>query len=400
MTTKSSQDSSSVNAWDISEEEIEWESLEKHWGEQKEDDFINQVTRGRQGLNKGFDNGLKTVNKYINGTHRGRYILIGADSGVGKTTIADYMYVFSLWMAARQAGVKIYIKYFSFEISSAEKKAKWVCYWIKHKYRIEVSSDYIMGRIPGKPLTDEHFRMVLRGYAIVEEMLKDITLIDNVLHPTGVLNRLIEDHYEKIGTVIRDTPKEGKKKGMIRAYKPNDPSAITVAIIDHMALTHPEAGAQNAKQIMDRLSMYFVQLRNIFGTTIVAIQQFSTNMMSAYREQKRSEVAIQPQRLDFGDSTYTFRDADLVFGLVKPVQFNLSTYHGFHMKELGQYFIALHLMKNRYGPSDRIFPLFINPIVGRFYDMPTDPLSPALKFFYDESKRLEQYGNNIAPEEG
>ena len=382
------------NSWELPEEEMEWGELEKRWTEEQDDNFIMQVQRGREGLNEGLNNGLQTVNKYINGTHRGRYILIGADSGVGKTTICDFMYVFALWMAARKAGIKLYIKYFSFEISAAEKKARWVCYWIKHVYKIDLSSDYIMGRIPSRKLTDEHFKMVLRGYAVVEEMLQDISIIDNVLHPTGILNRLIEDHYEKIGEVKRDIPKEGKKKGMIRKYVPKDPTAMTVAIIDHMALTHPEAGAQTTKQIMDRLSMYFVQLRNIFNTTIIAVQQFSTNMMSAYREQKRSEAAISPQRLDFGDSSYTFRDADLVFGLVKPVQFNLKTYHGFMLEELGQYFIALHLMKNRYGPSDRVFPLFTNPIAGRFYDMPVNPMDPSMNFFYQESKRLEQYVNN------
>jgi len=256
-------------------------------------------------------------------------------------------------------------------------------------YKADLSSDYILGRIPGQPLSDVHLRMVLRGYAMVEEMLQDIDIIDHMLHPTGMLNKLIEDHYEKIGTVIRDVPKEGKKKGMIRSFKPNDPRAFTLVVVDHLALINVEAGAINTKAIMDRWSMYSVQLRNIFQATIVQIQQFSTSMMSAYREQKRTEVAIAPQRLDFGDSSYTYRDGDVVIGLVKPIQYNLKTFHGYTVDDLQSHLLAAYLMKNRYGPADKMFPLFMNPIAGMFWDLPEHPLDPALQFFIDEAKRLD-----------
>ena len=227
---------------------------------------------------------------------------------VGKTTIADFMYLYSLWRSAKKKGIKLYIKYFSFELSAAEKKAKWVCQWVKSIYNIDLSTDYVMGRIPGLLLSAEHLKLVMRAYGVVEEMMQDMVLIDHMLHPTGMLNKLVEEHYEKIGTVIRDVPKEGKKKGMIRGFKANDPSALTLIIVDHLALINVEGGAISTKQIMDRWSMYSVQLRNIFSTTLIQIQQFSTSMMSAYREQKKSESAIAPQRLDFGDSSYTYRD--------------------------------------------------------------------------------------------
>jgi replicative DNA helicase len=388
MEQNSTDSSQAKVVWEIPEEDLEWEELHKLWADQPEEEgFISQVQRGREGLNEGMDNGLKRINTYIHGTHRGRYILIGADSGVGKTTLADFMYVYSLWRAAKRAGIRLYVKYFSFEISATEKKAKWVAQWIRAVYREDLPTDYIMGRIAGMRLEDRHMKMVMRAYAIVEEVLKDVTIIDYLLHPTGMLNRVIEEHFEKIGTVIRDTPKEGKKKGMIKAYRPKDPTAMTVVITDHLALINGEAGAMNTKAAMDRWSLYSVQLRNIFRCTLVQIQQFSTSMMSAYREQKRTEVAIAPQRLDFGDSTYTYRDADLVFGLVKPIQYNLPVFHGYNLEQLGPYFVAMYLMKNRYGPADRMLPLFMNPISGMFYDIPS-PHSD-LSHFDTQAKYLD-----------
>lgn len=83
MTQQNSVDSNSAKVlWELPNGEVEWEELEKRWEDRKEEDqFMAQIQRGRDGLNEGFSNGLKTINTYIHGTHRGRYILIGADSG-------------------------------------------------------------------------------------------------------------------------------------------------------------------------------------------------------------------------------------------------------------------------------------------------------------------------------
>lgn len=68
--------------WQLPDEEVEWEELESQWANQEEDNsFMAQVKRGMTGMNAGFDNGLKVINNHIHGTHRGRYYLIGADSG-------------------------------------------------------------------------------------------------------------------------------------------------------------------------------------------------------------------------------------------------------------------------------------------------------------------------------
>lgn len=378
------------HSFEIPDVEVEWAELEKHWAGQEEDDFIKLVNDGMTGVNQGFDNGSKNVSKYTHGTHRGRYILIGADSGVGKTTLADFMYLYALWKDCRQKGIKLYIKYFSFELSRTEKIARWVCQWIYHISKKSFSSDYIAGRIPGNLLTEEDKKLVLRGYAVVRDMLEDIQIYDHLLHPTGMLNKLIEDHYEQIGTVVRDAPKEGKKKGSIRKYIPNDSEAFTLCVVDHLALINIESGCASPKQCMDRWSMYCVQLRNLFKCTIVNIQQFSTGMISAYRDRAKAAGIISPQRLDFGDSTYTYRDADLVMGLIKPVEFDLKTYDGYSMEQIGQYFLALFIMKHRYGAANHMIPLFINPVAGMFWDLPLDPLDSAMAFYAQESARLDQ----------
>lgn len=400
----------SHRSYEVPEAQVQWAELEKVWATHKEDDFINQVLRGRDGLNVGLDNGLGNINTYIHGTHQGRIYLVGADSGVGKTTLADFMWIYKHWIACRKRKITLYIKYFSFELSAAEKKARWCSQWIKHYYGQDIPSDYIMGRIDGLRVSDEHLRMIMRAHAVVEEVMSDMVIIDHMLHPTGMLNVIIEQHYEKIGTVhrVQLNPYAGEtvadfndrqKVAMITGFTADDPSARTLIMVDHLALINHETGLTTTKAIMDRWSMYAVQIRNLFRATIIHVQQFNTNQMTTYRETKKSASIIAPQRLDFGDSTYTYRDADVVIGLVNPVMHDIRKFYDWDLSELGLYFIALYLMKNRYGPASRMFPLFLNPISGMFYDFPMDP-KENLSYYYQETKRIEALCQTFSSPQG
>ncbi len=75
-------------------------------------------------------------------------------------------------------------------------------------------------------------------------------------------------------------------------------------------------------------------------------------------------MAYIPSRQDFGDSKYTFRDADVVMGLTRPSNFQLESFGDFNrLGEWGQYFILNFIMKNR-GPLGGPIPMFMNSIAG------------------------------------
>lgn len=362
------------------------------------DEFVKSVEKGRQGLSAGFDNGLVRINDLIYGTHRGRYYLIGADSGVGKTTLADFMYVICLWLACKAQGVPIRIVYLSFELSKREKIARWVSLFIKFLYDLEIPSDYIMGRMKNLTLSDDHLNLVKMAKRYVNEFLKDCEVIQGSVHPTWVLNHMIEVH-EELGKVHRLTSKDPKKKGLVTGWTPKNPNQVVVLVCDHLALTHPEQNA-NLKATIDKLSNYAVMLRNTFDDIIVFLQQFSTDLVSSHRASKKGDSYIVPQRLDFGDSKYTYRDADVVFGLVSPIMFDEKTYKDYDIERLYNYFLACHVMKHRYGPANRMIPLFMNPIAGTFKELPKDPLNElAMEPWYKEVNRLEQVGSLFIPKQ-
>jgi hypothetical protein len=369
---------------------VAWETLPKNH-------FISVVEKGRQGLNVGLDNGMPGMSKYLYGTQPGRYYLLGADSGVGKTTIADFMFVLQLMAACRAQGRKLYLFYYSFEISRVNKEARWASFFLKMLYGIDLPADYLVGNIPGRTVSDEQMEKVRYAYRLVEDIFKEITFIEDPVHPTRIFNNLIDHHYEKIGVVTRGPQHDPKRKGPITSYTPNDERAVTLLIVDHIALTHSEK-AMDTKGTIDLLSKYLVILRNLFGLTCCVIQQFNTELMSYHRMNKKGDGIIAPQRLDFGDSKYTYRDADVVLGFLKPAIYDVPKYMKYDITKLGRYFIAAHLMKNRYGSSNHVLPLFLNPVSGIPEDLPLMPeFDLEMDPYYKKAEKLESLCQSFSP---
>lgn len=375
---------------DPSHPQTQWDDLWEKW-DTANDDFISTVERGRQGLNVGLDDGCGRINNYLYGTHIGRYYLIGADSGVGKSTRLDYK-LWNLWYNSKKANFPIHIHYYSLEMSKLAKVANWVAFVVHNLYNIEMPAEYILGRMPDKRVNDPDMKRIKIAYSIVQEFLKSVYFYEGSIHPTGFLNRLVDNYYDNplIGTVHRAKPTEPTKKGYIIGYTPKNPRLMTVVAMDHIALMHEEKGLTSTKLVMDRTSMYLVQLRNIFNTTSIILQQFNTELNSTFRLNRKNESSLYPQRLDFGDSKYTFRDADVVEGLIKPFNFDIATFKGYDVVEMGNNLLFDFLMKNRYGKSDRAFPLFFNGAAGTFTDLPLDPRNLILmEPWYKEAKRLK-----------
>lgn len=372
--------------------------------------FLEEVKRGMTGQNIGLENGLTTINRYTYGTHQARYYLLGADSSVGKTTIADFMFVLKAWESAKKLGRPLKIFYCSFEVGRVDKIARWVSYYIFAKFGIRLPSDYIIGRITGKLVTGEHLKLILQAYEDITEIMKDIVFVDHVIHPTMIFEDLITEHFEPNGVVTRaplseEDQAKGRKKGYVIGYKPNDPNMMTILVIDHLALTGSEQKL-DTKGVMDRMSKYCIVLRNMFHCTLCMIQQFSTDLMSFYRSQKTSPQAIAPQRVDFGDSKATFRDADVVFGLINPISYDFKEFMDYPLIDtegtgevLGHCFRAMYLMKNRYGPSGRAVPLFLDGVTGTIYDLPLTPKNDiVMQPWYQRANQIEAICQEFFPQ--
>jgi hypothetical protein len=328
------------------------------------------IERGLLGKNQGLSNGMQTLNRYLYGTHRGRYYLMGAESGVGKTTLGDYMFFYNLYSAAKALGVELQLDYYSFELPLEMKKARLASYLYFLKYHENLPAQYIIGMQSPNLMSEAEQAKMKPVSAEVDDVFSHIWFVDVPRTPSEMWARLVE-RAEQSGEVIRDKDKAGRSTEII-GYKPNpgNENIFRMTIVDHIALTDLEE-RRTLKQTMDDASNAFVRARNKFGDSVLIIQQFNTEMQGAARERK-SAMAYVPTRSDFGDSKYTFRDADVVMGLTRPVDFQLDAFGAYtELPRWGDYFILNFVMKNRYGMGNTAVPMFMNPIAGIPEELPS-----------------------------
>lgn len=370
-----------------SDEELEL--LRDTW-EKDNKRLMYHVKRGRQGYNEGLPNGMKRLNQYLYGTHPGRIYLLGADSGIGKTTLADYMYFYNLYQAAQRKGIPLKIDYYSLEIPEVMKKARMASLIYYLEYKQEMPSSYMIGQITGRRVTDEEDKRLLRVATKVEDIFDHINFIEHPPTPQQIWKRMVE-RAEESGDVQRAKNEVGLPTE-IRGFVPKDPSEFRLTMIDHLALIEQSAGL-SLKLSMDLTSLFFVRARNLFNDTVVIIQQFNTEMQGAAREAK-NQMAYVPSRMDFGDSRYTYRNSDVVMGLTKPLDFQLNKFGEYtELEQWGNYFIVNFLMKNRYGPISPGIPYFIDPIAGIPEELPSSKEWNLLlqQMYIEKAQKLDEW---------
>lgn len=325
----------------------------------KDDDLLYNIQQGLEGKNEGLPTGIESLNKYINGTQDGRYYLIGAESGAGKTTFTDYCFMYYPYFYAKKKNIKLNIVYFSLEISLLDKKAKLASWIMDYKYNIKLSSEYILGRKEEK-LTSEELKLLKEVTTIVDNFYKDVIVIDELINTRGIYKKLME--YRR------------------RQESENQLDYKTIIIIDHLGLVDTSAEFPTLKQAMDTLSKYFVSLRNRHNWTFVVVQQFNADLISSYRKQI-TEKSIAPQRADFGESKLSYRDAEVVIGLVNPNLYGITYSGGYTMSECEGLYVDIYIMKNRYGRANVRIPSILNPS-GSFVEIPKTPSKEELKEVY------------------
>lgn len=346
--------------------------------------FLSQVKWGLEDNAVGLPNGLGSMNSYIYGIQMSRYYLFGGESGSGKTTIVDSAFVLSPYYGLKQeefSKFKLYVNYFSFEQSARTKESKWASHIIYRNSGIWIPPSLSLGKTKAR-LTSEQFEECKKANEELDEMLDTIELIDTPMGPSDILNYLIR-YGKKHGTWSYEVKKDQSGKVMVDKMKrpiktisgwtPNDPNARHEFIVDHIAYANIEK--RTLKENIDFISRTFVKFREVTHSwTFIVIQQFNTELSSVER-QKFKKSALAPQRVDFGDSRYTFQDADVVFGTLNPYKYDIiEDYHGYSdIEKFKGLAVWLFLLKNRHeGPADKSLPYLMDPVALTAEEIP-DP---------------------------
>ena len=330
-------------------------------------DLLNdEVNKGLGDFNRGIPMGFDRLTRYV-GIRKGMYYLIGGNTGSGKTSFIDDAFVLNPvdWAMSKEgiaSGIKVKVWYRSMERSRTYKMAKWV----SRKIFLDQGIIIPVGKILGwneKMTKDEHdLFLYYRDY--VDQLSEIVTIIDGPENPVGIAKEL--KAYAEENGKIEQLDKWNK------IYIPNDPTQITIVVLDHIGLLKTTKDHPTKKDSIDKMSDELRYARDFYGYSPVLVSQFNRSISNPSRIKNGD---VEPQLEDFADSSATQNDADVVMALFDPMRYKVADPSGYDLDKLkdqygAKYFRSLRLIKNSYGEDDIRIGLGFLGEIGLFKELP------------------------------
>ena len=368
----------------------------------KASNILNKIiSDGKLGYNKGLPTGIQPLDDMLMNLYRKTYYLIAANSGHGKTTLADFVFLIKARQQAKLLNLPYKAVYFSLEIPIKDKLPRLYSTIISEttnypmtKAKIEHRSRFGLDPYEEKLVND--------NYPTIDELIDNndfsdyINTVDNirarildrlntmcdvkVTFTTGAVNILRPTIFDK--TLIQN-PELIREVEIL--YKKDPATGVSwelgyfFVFIDHIGLIKHKQG-QTLKQAIDELSFLMVEFRNIYGISPVVIQQLNSGASGAGKQLASAKTPEQlafmaqnfivPSQNDLGDSTYTFRDCNIFLGIVSPKRLvtQLSTYEGSPLDgNLGMITQWLYLIKGRETSAPAHITVTSNGATGTYY---------------------------------
>lgn len=318
--------------------------------------LYSQIEVGRKGRNWGYSLGLPKLEGIIDGVTKNTYTLIMSPSGVGKTSLALFSFIYKP-LCEHLDDNNFKITYFSLEISAELLFAKLLSLHIFDTYGVELSTKELLSRKKNYKLSEEHYKLVQESMPWLKKVESIITVYDKGLNAKTLYTLLMKE-LEEEGTF--------KETGGRKLYNPKNEDLVHLVVIDHLSLCRPSEG-RSLKEEMDLISSYLVTLRNMCKISPLVIMQVNRNSTSMDRRKEgMSNITLN----DAKDSGSPIQDSEIVLSLFSPHREKLSTYRGYDIKQLQHNFRSITCLKNRYGESDVEIGCAFYGKVGYFAELP------------------------------
>jgi len=359
--------------------------------------LLNRLHKQRENVINGNINCIPSpfkrfANKYP-GIQQGRYYLVSASTKVGKSMIANYMFLYNPLLYSYYYRDKVHLKifYFALEETPEDVTLRFMSYLLYVFDKIIITPEELQSIQENKPVDDEILqKLETEPYRGILEYYEECVDFQTVRHPTGIYS-VIKDYCLKNGTVYYKDQEIVNNitgdKDIIKAfdyYVPNDDKLYFIPIIDHVSLLSPEKG-MTIKQCIDLLSStYLVKLRNRYNITPVVIQQQASDMESLDRIKSNK---LRPTMNGLAESKLTARDCNVMLGLFSPYRHEIPEYLGYDVKKMKDHLRFLEVVINRGGESNCICPLYFLGQSNYFEELPL-PTDERIERYYQKVQML------------
>lgn len=330
---------------------------------------------------------LPKLGRIVPGIEQEKYYLVTANSKVGKTKLADFLFVYNPYEFATkyQSDIKVKIFYFSLEVSKEEKISQYYSYRLYKDHGIVISPEKLKSRFESYILEDEIEKLIDTYDEEMEKFESMVEIIDNVKNPYGIYKHVRNHafkngtHYDINGRAIPlselmsdDTQVRDRANLSIHRYEPHDPNEYVIVVVDHLSLLHPERGADLWNTIFSFSSKYCLAMRDRWRYIPVVIQQQAADQEKQQFTFKGDSIVakLRPSPDGLADCKLTQRDVNVMFGLFAPHRYKIDNYEGYDIERLGDNYREFLVMLNRSGSGFTNIDLYFNGAVNFFKELP------------------------------
>jgi len=362
-------------------------------------DLVDRKERAERGEYNCIPFPFPRFQKIVPGIEKGRYIGITASAKVGKSKLADFMFVYeSIFFGIEHPDFKFKVLYFTLEMSPESKYLEYLSHLLYRLDNIVISPTDLKSVDNKKPvpqyildkLNSDLYQRYIKYYE------EHVEYYDTVSNPTGI-NKLCREYADKHGKynhityeVVNDVTGEKETRTKLdpdNPYTPDDENEYRIIIIDNAANLTTESG-MNMRETIDKLSKYCITLRNQLNYIIVLVQHQS--LASESLEAQKLD-AMKPSAGNLGDAKTTVRDLDMLIGLYSPFKHNKKSYEGYDITKLKNYSRFMEIMDDRnYGANQNICPLFFNGASSFWSELPRADDTVAMNAVYSYIESLEK----------
>lgn len=319
--------------------------------------LLESISRGRQGKSQGHSMGLPKLESIIDGVCKEHYLLVGAESGVGKTSFVLYSCLYRPIMENIDNN-DFRATIFSLEMNASLLLAKLLVTYMFETYGIRVSLKQLLSISKDYILNDHYYDIVQKCIPWLKRVESMLTIYDKNITPEDLETYLYRElkrtgHFEESDTRI--------------VYKPNNPDQTHLVVLDHLARIQPSPG-ETLKQSMDKASKILYRYKNRCALSVVVIQQLNRGIQSMDR---RKESMVIPLTSDFKDTNGTIEDAETVIAIFSPHKSNLTTHNKYNISELEDKYRAIYVLKSRFGESSVVDSIYYDGMCNVWKEMPT-----------------------------
>lgn len=337
------------------------------------------------------------------GIEQGKYYIVSAATKVGKTQLANFLFLYNSVLYAYHHPDKVALRvlYYPLEETQEAITLRFMSYLLYtiSKGTIRKSPADLSSVREEYPIDEEILDIFnTEPYKSILQFFEEHVTFVPDRNPYGIFRqaqlyaenngktytKTLEIKDNKTGAVV-DT------KEVFDYYVPDNPKEYVMIIVDHISLISPE-GKMDLRESINKLSDNMIQLRNKYNYIPVIIQQQGqeTTNLEAFKANK-----IRPTISGLSDSKYTAKDCNVMLGLTSPYMHELPEYMGYDIKKLKNNVRFLEVVINRNGQSNGMIGLYFDGACNFYAELPLPTDNSGLQRVYNTIASLRKEGNRI-----